>query len=290
VIAWRRATAANLRRNLARPALVGVAWSRAASRRRDAARSGAADVRLAASWSRRSGRSCGAACGARRAMSSDSVPRAVVSLVRATAAATAATSCTSGRVGAVRRRGGVPRPSRTRATSSCRSGRPRRVGGYDIKYLKPTSNLEAAGNGRLEKINLGAVMRVSRGGDRVGHAAHGALVLPVRRPDARPRSRASSRARRRARSACAPACGRDVWSAISPSVRDLKKQVAEGDKRVQRTPSRCRPSSARSRSRRRSTASPAPTRQPAARDVPAHRLAAGELDLDRRADRVPAAA
>ena len=39
-----------------------------------------------------------------------------------------------------------------------------RVGGYTVEYVKPTAELVAAPNGRLERIDLGAELRVARGG------------------------------------------------------------------------------------------------------------------------------
>jgi hypothetical protein len=44
------------------------------------------------------------------------------------------------------------------------AGQTTRVGGYDIEYVKPTSDLVAANNGRLERIDFGAQLRVTRDG------------------------------------------------------------------------------------------------------------------------------
>ena len=40
-------------------------------------------------------------------------------------------------------------------------GQTTRVGGYEIEYVRPTADLVAASNGRLERIDFGAVMRVT---------------------------------------------------------------------------------------------------------------------------------
>ena len=79
-------------------------------------------------------------------------------------------------------------------------GQSARVGGYDIEYVKPTADLVAASNGRLERIDFGAVMHVTRDGETTTLTTD-ALLLPVGRARCSGRSRASSRARRPARSA-----------------------------------------------------------------------------------------
>ena len=103
-------------------------------------------------------------------------------------------------------------------------------------------------------------MRVKRGGDVVGTLRTERSFFPSADPTLGPVSRffegeATSEVGLRA------GLRRDVWSAISPNVRDLRKQVAEGDKRVQRRQGAAGRRSARSRSPRRSTASRAPTRR-----------------------------
>ena len=104
---------------------------------------------------------------ARRAMSSDSVPRAVVSLVQRNRRRYGGYLV---HVGVAVLFAGVAASSAFQDARDVQLqvGQTAKVGGYDINYLKPTSNLEAASNGRLEKINLGAVMRVSRDGELVG--------------------------------------------------------------------------------------------------------------------------
>ena len=122
---------------------------------------------------------------ARRAMSSDSVPRAVVSLVQRNRRRYGGYLV---HVGVAVLFAGVAASSAFQDARDVQLqvGQTAKVGGYDVTYLKPTGDLEAASNGRLEKIDLGAVMRVKRDGELVGDAAHRALVLPLRRSDARP--------------------------------------------------------------------------------------------------------
>ena len=52
------------------------------------------------------------------------------------------------------------------------------VGGYDIQYVRPTASIDFTSNGSLEKINLGADLRVRRDG-KVSKRAHGAQLLPL---------------------------------------------------------------------------------------------------------------
>ena len=230
VIAWRRATASNLRRNLLKPAADRRRGrGGAAGGRRD--RLGAA--RCSCSGSRRScsprsARSCGAACapGGRcrttrcRARSSRSSS--------ATGGATAATSSTSA-ISVLF--AGVAASSAFQDARDVELGvgQTAKVGGYEITYVKPTADLQAASNGRLEKIDLGAVMRVSRGGETVGTLRTERSFFPSADPSLGPISRffegeATSEVGLRA------GLRRDVWSAISPNVRDLQKEIARGDK------------------------------------------------------------
>ena len=46
-------------------------------------------------------------------------------------------------------------------------GQSANVGAYEVTYVKPTAELQAAPNGRLEKIDFGAQLRVTRDGEPV---------------------------------------------------------------------------------------------------------------------------
>ncbi|MEA2310372.1 MAG: cytochrome c-type biosis protein CcmF, partial [Solirubrobacteraceae bacterium] len=167
VVAWRRATAANLRRNLLKPALATVVLIAAL-----AAAGGAGGVKallmygLAAFVLFAVGQELVRGVRARRAMSSDGWAAAVLSLVRRNR----------------RRYGGylvhagvavlfvgIAASSSTQAVREVqmRPGQTAHVGGYDITYVKPTSSVDPARNGRLEKIDFGALLRVTRGGKPV---------------------------------------------------------------------------------------------------------------------------
>jgi cytochrome c-type biogenesis protein CcmF len=229
VIAWRHATAANLRRNLVRPAAVGVA---VVVLLLVAGVSGSVPALLmfglAAFVVAAVGQELWRGVRARRAMSDDSVPRALVQLVRRNRRRYGGYIV---HVGVSVLFAGVAASSAFQAAHDVQLGvgQTTKVGGYDITYVKPTGDLRAANNGRLEKIDLGAVIRVSRDGKTVGTLRTEKSFFPTEDPSLGPISRffegeATSEVGLRA------GLRRDVWSAISPNVRDLRKQIAEGDK------------------------------------------------------------
>ena len=228
VIAWRHATAANLRRNLLRPAAVGVA---VVVLLLVAGVSGSVPALLmfglASFVVAAVGQELWRGVRARRAMSDDSVPRALVQLVRRNRRRYGGYIV---HVGVSVLFAGVAASSAFQAAHDVQLGvgQTTKVGGYDITYVKPTGDLRAANNGRLEKIDLGAVMRVSRDGKTVGTLRTEKSFFPTEDPSLGPISRffegeATSEVGLRA------GLRRDVWSAISPNVRDLRKQIAEGD-------------------------------------------------------------
>ena len=222
VIAWRRATAANLRRNLAAPG--GGRRRRSWSLLLVAGVTGSVGAllmfALAAFVIAAVGQEFWRGVRARRAMSDDSVPRALVSLVRRNRR----------RYGGYLVHVGVSVLFVGVAASSAfqdardvelAAGKTARVGGYDVTYVKPTGELVAARNGRLERIDLGARLRVRRDGETGRHAAHERSYFPSTDPSLGPVSRffegeSTSEVGLRA------GLRRDVWTAISPSLRDLE--------------------------------------------------------------------
>ena len=109
-------------------------------------------------------------------------------------------------------------------------GQSTRVGSYTFTYVRPTAELHAASNGRLERISLGALLRVQArrpGGDDWCTRRRTTSRRRTRRSDL---SRASSRARRRARSGCQQGALRDIWSAVNPDISRLRAKIDQGDK------------------------------------------------------------
>ncbi len=229
VIAWRRATAANLRRNLLIPAVLGVAvalvlgLAGVGSRPLALAMFGFAAFVLGAV-----GQEFWRGVRARRAMSDDSVPRALLSLVRRNRR----------RYGGYLVHVGVALLFTGVAASSAfqnardvelRAGQSARIGAYDVTYVRPTSDIKAAPNGRLEKIDLGADLRVSRDGKPQGTLHTERSFFPSADPtlgfvsrffDGEATSEVGLQAGWR----------RDIWSAIRPSIAGLQKQIDEGDR------------------------------------------------------------
>ena len=189
---------------------------------------------------------------ARRAMSDDSVPRAVVSLVQRNRR----------RYGGYLVHIGVSVLFAGVAASSAFQdardvelgvGQTARVGGYDVTYVKPTGDLRggeqrAAREDRPRRRDAGLARRRRRWG-RCAPSARSSLP-PTRRSG---RCRASSRARRRARSGCARGCAATSGARSRRTCATCEKQIARGRQGVHRRQGRCRPRSARWRSRRRST-------------------------------------
>jgi cytochrome c-type biogenesis protein CcmF len=103
------------------------------------------------------------------------------------------------------------------------------VGGYTVQYVEPTSKLVAASNGRLERIDFGAVLRVTRGGGEPTILRTQRSFFPSAAPMLGPLSRffegeATSEVGLRA------GLRRDVWASIAPDTRRLAPRVKEGDK------------------------------------------------------------
>jgi cytochrome c-type biogenesis protein CcmF len=228
VLAWRRATPTNLRRALLIP--VSVA--------------GATLVVLLAFGLARKPLALALFCFAafvfaavtqefwrgvrvRRAMSHDSVPRALVSLV-----------------GRNRRRYGgyivhagiavlfvgIAASSTFRHIDDVRlsPGQKARVGGYDITYVRPTGRLDTTSSGSLEKIDLGAELRARRGGETrtlrpsrsffpSNSAAHGALSRYFE-------GEATSEV------GLHEGLRRDLWTVVSPNLSTLQPIIIRGDK------------------------------------------------------------
>jgi cytochrome c-type biogenesis protein CcmF len=227
-LAWRHATAANLRRQLAVPtaaALVcagallafGVGNAKAGLLFVLAAFSGAVLLQEFARGVR-----------ARRAMASEPVPVALVSLVRRNRRRYGGYLV---HLGVIVLFVGIAASSafQKAADVELRVGQTTHVGGYDITYVRPTSGLVKASNGRLERIDLGAVLRVSRDGKVVDTLETRRSYFPTTDPSLGP---VSSFFEGEATSEVGLRAGalRDVWTVINPSLADLRPVIAEGDK------------------------------------------------------------
>ena len=230
VIAWRRATAANLRRNMRVPAGLGLAVALVLVAVGGVSGSPAALLMFAfgAFVVGAVGQEYWRGMRARRAMSDDSWPRALVSLVRRNRRRYGGYLV---HVGVTVLFAGVAASSAFQDVRDVQlqRGQTARIGGYELTYARPTAKLEAAANGRLEKINLGAELRVVRDGKPQGVIHTERSFFPSSDPSLGPVSRffegeATSEVGLRA------GMRRDLWSAVAPNVRDLSVQIREGDR------------------------------------------------------------
>jgi cytochrome c-type biogenesis protein CcmF len=164
---------------------------------------------------------------ARRAMSDDSVPRALVSLVRRNRR----------RYGGYLVHAGIAvlfvGIAGSTAFQDVRDvrlapGQSATVGGYEIEYLRPTGALAIASNGSLEKIDLGAVLRVRRGGGEpitlrparsFFPSADASLGAVSRYFEGESTSEVGLRGGLR----------RDLWTVVAPDITGLRRIAARGD-------------------------------------------------------------
>jgi cytochrome c-type biogenesis protein CcmF len=228
LIAWRRVTAANLRRNFALP--VGAAAVVTAVLVVAGVTSSVPALLMfafAAFVAGAVGQEFWRGVGARRAMSRDSVPAALVALVRRN----------RGRYGGYIVHVGIAVLFVGIAASSAfqrqhlvelRPGQTDRVGGYAVTYERPTSRVVAASNGRLERIDLGAQVSVRRG-DSVERLHTYKSYFPSTAPELGPISRffegeATSEVGLRA------GVRRDFWAAVGPDIGRLRPRIEQGDK------------------------------------------------------------
>jgi cytochrome c-type biogenesis protein CcmF len=229
VIAWRRATASNLRRNLLKPALAGlVALAGLAALGVGSEPPALLMFALGAFVLTAVGQELWRGVRARRAMSGDAVPAALVALIRRNRR----------RYGGYLVHAGVAVLFIGIAASSSfqderevllRPGQSADVGAYRVTYVTPTADLKAATNGRLERIDLGARLRVERDGRKVADMTTVKSFFPSLAPFLGPISRffegeATSEVGLKA------GWRRDVWTAIAPDIGALRPRIEEGDK------------------------------------------------------------
>ncbi len=163
---------------------------------------------------------------ARRAMSSDSVPRAAVTLVRRNRRRYGGYLVHAGVTVLLV---GVAASSTFQDARDVRlaPGERARVGDYEIEYVRPTGDLDVASNGSLEKIDLGADLRVRREGN--AEAVHTERsYFPSNDPGLGAVSRffegeATSEVGLRA------GLGHDVWTTVAPDIGGLRAVIGKGD-------------------------------------------------------------
>ena len=227
LLSWRRATAANLRRNFTWPAIIAAV---------------AVVVALLAGGGRRpAAMLMFAACGfllgcvgqefwrgarARRAMSGEALPVALVSLVRRNRRRYGGYLV---HTGVALLFVGIAASSAFQhvVTPTLQVGQTANVGGYAIHYDRPTANISTR-DGRLEKINLGSDLTVRKDGKVVTrlHTERGyyptddsSLGILSRYFEGEQTSEVGLKAGAR----------EDVWTVISPDTDPLKSVISKGD-------------------------------------------------------------
>jgi cytochrome c-type biogenesis protein CcmF len=226
-LAWRRATAANLRRQLTLPAIAAAVCVAAVVG--FGARDFKADLLFAFAAFSATVLLQEFARGvrARRAMASESVPVAFVSLVRRNRRRYGGYLV---HLGIITLFVGVAASSVFAKTDDVqlRAGQSTRVGDYDVTYVRPTSGVVSAPNGRLERIDFGAVLDVRRDG-RTQRITTRRSYFPTNDPTL---GLVSSFFEGEATSEVGLRAGllRDVWTVVSPSLAELRPAIEEGDK------------------------------------------------------------
>ena len=109
-------------------------------------------------------------------------------------------------------------------------GQTAHVGGYDFHYVKPTSRLSTTGSGELEKISFGAVVVVSRDGKTVTTLRPERGYFPSL--DVNGLGPVGRFFEGEATSEVGLQAGlrRDIWTAMTPDIRALLPIIRDGDK------------------------------------------------------------
>jgi cytochrome c-type biogenesis protein CcmF len=231
VIAWRRATAANARRNFLVPGAVAVATGVVL-----AAFFGVAERPLALAMFvvgafvfATVGQEFWRGVGVRRTMTGEGPVRALGSLVARNRRRYGGYII---HVGMAALFIGVAASTAFNDARDIRLdvGQSARVGGYDFTYVKPTSRISSTGAGNLEKISFGSVVEVRRDGRHVTTLRPERGYFPSR--DIEGLGAVGRFFEGEATSEVGLKAGlrRDVWTAMTPDIRALLPIIRQGDK------------------------------------------------------------
>ena len=216
LIAWRRATPANFRRSVAMPLLVGVVVTIvvAASGAADGNLKALAMFGLAAILISGVTQELWRGTRARRAISGEAPPLALISLVRRNRRRYGGYTV---HVGMALLFVGVAASSAFQHARDVRlrPGQTAHVGGYDVRYDRPTGAIDTR-DGRIEKIVLGADLTVSRHGTVLRRLSPSRGYYPQNAPVAPISAMFDGEATSEVR--MIPGLGRDFWSAVQPDI------------------------------------------------------------------------
>ncbi|MEY2517645.1 MAG: cytochrome c-type biosis protein CcmF, partial [bacterium] len=229
VIAWRKATAANARRNFLVPGAVALALGVVLAALGAASRPAALAMFVCGAFVVASvGQEFWRGVGVRRAMTGERPLGALVSLV----------ARNRRRYGGYLVHVGMAVLFIGVAASTAfnhvrdvpmRAGQSTRVGGYVFKYVKPTSRISSTKAGNLEKISFGAVVEARRDGKLVATLRPERSYFESRDTSLGPVGRFFEG---EATSEVGLAAGlrRDLWTAMTPDKEALRPQIEQGDK------------------------------------------------------------
>jgi cytochrome c-type biogenesis protein CcmF len=232
LLAWRRITPSHLRRTFATPLVAGAVACVALILFTDAERSLtslACFVFVAFTITAIGGELVGAV-RARRSMSRDSYPAALTATVRRNRRRWGGFTV---HVGIAVLLLGVAASSAFNSERDVRlaPGQSARVGGYDVRYVRPTSSLSN------EKIDFGAVLDVRKDGKRV------AVLRPSRSYFASQDSSMGAigrffRGESTSEVGLRTGLRRDVWTAVQPDLRVLNQPIREANRRFGDAPAK----------------------------------------------------
>jgi cytochrome c-type biogenesis protein CcmF len=229
LIAWRRASASGARRNLLGPALVGVA-AMVVSVVLGAGSSPptVAMLGLGAFVLGGVAQEFWRGARARRAMSDDGPVLAVVSLVRRNRRRYGGYVVHAGMALLFM---GIAASSALQDTSDAnlRPGATMRVGDYEVKYVRPTSEIVTTADGRLEKVVFGSVLDLRRDGEHVATLTPSREFFPSTAVVAFGPVGRFFEGEATSEIGLKAGLTRDVWTAMTPDIDALKPMIDEGD-------------------------------------------------------------
>jgi len=229
VIAWRRATASNARRNFLLPTAMALTLGVVLALSGAAGRPLALAMFVVGGFVVASvGQEFWRGVVVRRAMTGESPPGALVSLVARNRRRYGGYLV---HVGMAVLFIGVAASTAFNDARDIRlvTGSTTKVGDYAFTYREPTSKISVTSNGRLEKITLGAVMQVRKNGRLVSTLRPSRSYFPSRDDSLGPLGRffegeATSEIGLKA------GLRGDLWAAMTPDKNALLPQIEEGDR------------------------------------------------------------
>jgi cytochrome c-type biogenesis protein CcmF len=160
---------------------------------------------------------------ARRVMSSDSYAAALASIVRRNRRRYGGYTVHAG-IAVVLLGVAASSAFNTQRDLQLRPGQTARVGGYDVRYVRPTSTLSN------EKIDFGAVLDVRRDGKRVALLRPSRSYFPTQDSSTGAVGR-FFRGESTSEVGLRTSLSKDIWTAVQPDLRVLNKPIREANRR-----------------------------------------------------------